>query len=95
MRAEFANFARKKQKSVGEAVCFPSSLFIEPGGELFALFLQFLWNNAAEGIEKLLMLGQFFLPLLVIDAEKFDDVFVLDVELIKIEIVRAGQPADG
>ena len=67
---------------------------MKPRREVFALFLQFLRNDAAEGIEKLLVPGQFFLPLLVIDAEKFDDVFVLDVELIKIEIVRAGQPAD-
>ena len=99
-------FRAKRQKAVGEAVCFPSghgtltvspySLFLETRRELFALFLQFLRHDAAQRIEKFLVLGSnLFLPLLVIDAEKFDDVFVLDVELIKIEIVRAGQPANG
>ena len=40
------------------------------------------------------MLDQFLLPLLVIDAQQRDDVFMFDLELFKIEIVRAGQPAD-
>src|SRR4030095_5481460 len=64
-------------------VCFPSgrqqrpySLFLEPGGELFALFLQFRRNDAAKRRKKFLMAGQFSLPLLVIDPEKFDDVFM-------------------
>jgi hypothetical protein len=65
MRERCANFARKKQKSVGETVftshrdahSVPYSLFLEPGGELFALFLQFLRNDAAERIEKLFVLG--------------------------------------
>src|SRR6266516_5154457 len=72
-----------------------NSLFLETRGELFALLLQLLRNDASERIEKLFVFSQFSLPLLVIDAEKFDDGFVLDVELIEIEIVRAGQTADG
>src|SRR5438876_4641857 len=41
------------------------------------------------------MRGDLLLPFLVIDTEKFDDAFVLNVKVFKIEIVGAGQPADG
>src|ERR1700745_856230 len=41
------------------------------------------------------MRGNLLLPLLVIYAEKFSDAFVINIELRKIEIVRAWQPAYG
>ena len=40
------------------------------------------------------MAGELFLPLLVIDAEKFDDGFVRHIEFSKIEIVGTRQPSD-
>src|SRR4029077_9811948 len=52
-------------------------------------------NNAAQRIEKLFVLGELSSPLLVIDAEKFRDAFVIDIKFGKIEIVRAGHPANG
>ena len=41
------------------------------------------------------MLGEFFLPFLVIDSEKVGDRFMVDIELFQIEIVWARQPANG
>ncbi len=41
------------------------------------------------------MRSDLLLPFFVIDAEKFNDAFMLHVEFFKIEIVWAGQPADG
>src|SRR4029453_662320 len=43
-------------------------LQFETGGELFTLFQQRLRHNAAERVEKRLVLGEFFLPFLVIDS---------------------------
>src|SRR4030095_10065572 len=68
-------------------------LLLETPDELFALVLQFFRNHAAERVEKLLVPCEFFLPFLVIDPEKLGHAYVIDVETIKIEIVRTGQPA--
>ena len=64
MRVQFANSCVKNRNLWGKqfaspqnANSVPYSLFLEPGGELFALFLQFLRNDAAERIEKLFVLG--------------------------------------
>ena len=58
------------------------------------MFLQLLRNHAAKRVEECFVLGEFFLPFLVIDSEKIRNGFVIDVETIKIEIMRTGQPAD-
>ena len=67
----------------------------ETRGEIVALLQQLRRNNAAERFEKAFMTRQFLLPLLVIDAEQLDDAFVRNIQLSKIDIVRAGQPTDG
>ena len=41
------------------------------------------------------MLGEFFLPFLVIDSEKIGDRFMVDIQLFQVEIVWARQPANG
>ena len=41
------------------------------------------------------MAFEFLLPFLVIDSEKFGDAFVIDIELVKIDPVKRGQPANG
>src|SRR5437868_7770280 len=41
------------------------------------------------------MRSEFLLPFLVIDSQNLDDAFVLHVQFGKIEIVWAGQPANG
>src|SRR6266581_2896858 len=41
------------------------------------------------------MRSELLLPFLVIDSQNLDDAFVLHVQIGKIEIVWAGQPANG
>ncbi len=41
------------------------------------------------------MRGQLFFPFLVVNAENLDDALVLHIEVGNIDIVRAGQPANG
>ena len=57
-----------------------SRAFFEAGGQLFALFLQFFWNYAAQGIEKLFVRSDLFLPLLVINSENFGDALMVYIE---------------
>jgi hypothetical protein len=55
-------------------------LFFKRGGEFFALVQQLLRYHAAQGIEKCFMCGNFVLPLLVIDTEKFGNAFVIEIQ---------------
>src|SRR4029077_17263619 len=90
----FANFPGKAAGTPALPHPLPALLF-KTRDELFALFLQFLRNHTAERVEKGLVLGEFFLPFLVIDSEKVGDRFMVDIELFQIEIVWARQPANG
>jgi hypothetical protein len=65
-------------------------LQFKPLGELFALLLQVFRHDAAEQVEKRLVLGEFLLPFPGIDPEKVGDACVIDVETIQVEIIRSG-----
>ena len=62
--------------------------------QLLLLAVKFLRHDTAERIEKLFVLGQFFGPFFMVDAENFGDAFMVDVEALQIEVVRARHPAD-
>ncbi len=70
-------------------------LLLKTCDESFALFQQFFRQHASQRIEKLFVLGDFFLPLLVVNAEQFGNAFVINIQFGHIEVVRTGQPADG
>src|ERR1700730_680732 len=80
-------FCRGSRWLPWDASSVPYRLFLKPCGELLALLEQLFGNNAAERFKKLLVPGEFFFPFFVIDSEKFDDGFVLHVELVQIEVV--------
>src|SRR5216684_301096 len=93
--AENTNSIGEAVRSPWDANSVPYSLLFETPGELLALLEQLLGNDTAERVEELLVCSQLFLPFLVVDTENLDDALVLNIEVGKIDIVRAGQPADG
>src|ERR1700719_1204834 len=89
---DYPRCARKSQISLRRD---DRILFGETRGDFFALLHQLVLRNAAERIEKLFVLGEFFFPVFVLDLEKVIDGFVVEIELGQIEIVQPWQPADG